>query len=117
MIVVDASVLIAYLDRADAHHAMAIDVLSHAVTPLVAHPITLAEVLVAPTRNGTADAAWNVLSAIGVEVHAQPIDPIVLASVRVRTGLRMPDCCVVAAARELRCTVATFDERLRRAVG
>jgi len=115
MIVVDASVLIAFLDRADAHHEAAVEWLADATPPLVVHPITLAEVLVAPTRNGSAEQAWTVLQSIGVELHTEPTDPLELARLRVHTGLRMPDCCVVDAARQLGCLVATFDERLRRA--
>jgi predicted nucleic acid-binding protein len=114
MIVVDASVLIAYLDRADAHHAAAVELLAEATPPLIVHPITLAEVLVAPTCQGSADKAWAVLQAIGVKLHGEAIEPLHLARLRVDTGLRMPDCCVVDAARHHQCAVATFDERLRR---
>jgi predicted nucleic acid-binding protein len=115
MIVVDASVLIAFLDRNDAHHTAAVDWLADASPPLVVHPITLAVVLVGPTRDGSADRAWTVLQAIGVELYTQPTDPLTLARVRVHTGLRLPDCCVVEAARHHGCAVATFDDRLRRA--
>jgi predicted nucleic acid-binding protein len=115
MIVVDARVLIAFLDRADAHHEAAVEWLADASPPLVVHPITLAEVLVAPTRNGSAEQAWAVLHSIGVELHSEPTDPLQLARLRVNTGLRMPDCCVIDAARHHGCAVATFDDRLRRA--
>jgi predicted nucleic acid-binding protein len=115
MIVVDASVLIAYLDRADAHHAAALELLADATPPLLVHPITLAEVLVAPTRHGSADRAWLVLQSIGVELHTEAIDPLQLARLRVDTALRLPDCSVLAAAAHHGCAVATFDERLRRA--
>jgi predicted nucleic acid-binding protein len=115
MIVVDASVLIAYLDRADAHHTAAIELLADATPPLVVHPITLAEVLVAPTRQNSSDRAWAVLQAIGVELHTEAIDPFQLARLRVATGLRLPDCCVLVAAAHHGCAVATFDERLRKA--
>jgi len=114
MIVVDASVLIAYLDRADAHHARAVELLADAEPPLLVHPITLAEVLMAPTRAGSADRAWTVLQTIGVKVHDRPVDPLQLAERRVESGLRLPDCCVLQAAADARCRVATFDERLRR---
>jgi predicted nucleic acid-binding protein len=115
MIVVDATVLIAYLDRADTHHTAAVELLADATPPLLVHPITLAEVLVAPTRQCSADRAWAVLQAIGVEVHAEAIDPLQLARLRVDTGVRLPDCCVLAAAAHRGCVVATFDDRVRRA--
>jgi predicted nucleic acid-binding protein len=116
VIVVDASVLIAFLDPADAHHDDAVRVLAEATPPLVVHPITAADVLVAPTRRGVADGVWSDLLAIGVEIDDAPIDPMQLARIRVETGCKLPDCCVIATASKRRAPVATFDERLRRAV-
>lgn len=114
MIVVDASVLIAFLDPNDAHHSVAVEILEDASPPLFVHPITAAEVLVAPERNDVADAVWADLVAIGVEVDDTPIDPLMLARLRVKTGCKMPDCCVLASAATRNTAVATFDERLRR---
>ena len=117
MIVVDASVLIAYLDPNDAHHAAAVEVLAAAVPPLLVHPVTAAEVLVAAVRQGVADDVWADLVAIGVEVDDTPTDPMQLARLRVETGCKMPDCCVLACAAGRGIGVATFDERLRRFAG
>ena len=114
MTVVDASVLIAFLDPNDAHHPAAVELLAAAVPPLVVHPITAAEVLVAPARNDVVDTVWADLTAIGVEIDSTPIDPLQLARLRVETGCKMPDCCVLASAAANRTGVATFDERLRR---
>lgn len=114
MIVVDASVLIAYLDPDDAHHDAAVAMLSDATPPLVVHPLTAAEVLVSPVRQGIAESVWADLVAIGVEVDRSPIDPVQLAGLRVRTGCKMPDCCVLAVAAGRALSVATFDERLAR---
>ena len=114
MIVVDASVLIAYLDPNDAHHAAAVEVLAAATPPLLVHSVTAAEVLVAPVRQGVADAVWADLSAIGVEVDDTLIDPLQLARLRVETGCKMPDCCVLATGVNHNLPIATFDERLRR---
>jgi predicted nucleic acid-binding protein len=53
VIVLDASVLIAYLDQDDAHYAPAVWLLADAATngeDLAMSPITLAEVLVGPVR-------------------------------------------------------------------
>jgi predicted nucleic acid-binding protein len=116
MIVVDASVLIAYLNPDDAHHDAAVEVLAEAIPPLLLHPITAAEVLVLPVRRGVADAVWADLAAIGVVVDDAPIDPWQLARLRAETGCRMPDCCVLALAATRKATVATFDERLGRHV-
>ena len=114
MIVVDASVLIAFLDPNDAHHSAAVEILEDASPPLLVHPITAAEVLVAAVRNDVADAVWADLLAIGVEVDDTPIDPLILAKLRVKTGCKMPDCCVLATAATRQAVVATFDGRLRR---
>jgi predicted nucleic acid-binding protein len=115
VIVVDARVLIAYLDPNDGHHATAVEMLAAASPPLVVHPLTAAEVLVAPVRRGAADNVWADLVAIGVEVDDTPLDPLQLARIRAETGCKMPDCCVLATAANQGTHVATFDERLRRA--
>ena len=117
MIIVDASVLIAFLDPNDAHHSAAVKILEDASPPLLVHPITAAEVLVAAVRNDVADAVWADLMAIGVEIDDTPIDPLLLARLRVKTGCKMPDCCVLASAAARNTTLATFDERLRRRAG
>ena len=114
MIVVDASVVIAYLDSNDAHHHAAVEVLADAVPPLVIHPVTAAEVLMAPARRGVAESVWADLIAIGIEVDRSPIDPMQLAELRVATGCKMPDCCVLALASTRKASVATFDARLAR---
>ena len=113
MIVVDASVLIAFLDPNDAHHSVAVEILEDASPPLLVHPITAAEVLVAAVRNDVADAVWADLMAIGVEIDDTPIDPLLLANLRVKTGCKMPDCCVLSSAASRNTAVATFDEQLR----
>ena len=114
MIVVDASVVIAFLDPDDAHHRVAVDLLADAMPPLIVHPITAAEVLVAPVRHGVADAVWADLVAIGVEIDDSPIDPLQLARFRAETGAKMRDCCVLAIAATRKVAVAPFDERLSR---
>ncbi len=116
MIVVDASVLIAFLDSNDARHSAAVEILEDASPPLFVHPITAAEVLVAAIRNDVADAVWADLMAIGVELDDTPIDPLQLAKLRVNTGCKMPDCCVLASAATHNTAVATFDAQIRRYV-
>ena len=114
MIVVDASVLIAFLDPNAAHHSAAVEILEDAAPPLFVHPITAAEILVAAVRNDVADAVWADLMAIGVEIDDTLIDPLLLATLRVETGCKMPDCCVLASAATRNTAVATFDAQLRR---
>lgn len=111
MIVVDASVLIGWLDDHDAHHVDAIEVLA-SVERFVVHPLTLAEVLVHPARGGREGEVLTRLEAIGMVVSGQPLDPVELARLRAETRLKMPDCVVLACARSHDMAVATFDETL-----
>lgn len=115
MTVVDASVAIAFLFAGDAHHDAAVDALAEVVGPLRIHPITLAEALVYPTRAGRGAEALADLRAIGVEVEPVEVDAVRLAELRVSTGCKLPDCCVLALAQLLGAGVLTFDERLGRA--
>ena len=111
LVVVDASVLIAFLDHTDRHHAAAIELLS-GVQRFMVHPLTLAEVLVHPVRAGVEDDVLARLSAIGMIVSPLSVDPVSLARVRVRSGLKMPDCVVLSCAGAHGSEVATFDEQL-----
>lgn len=115
MIVFDASVLIAHFSERDKHHAQAGPLVAAAVgRPCAASAITLAEVLVGPTRVGTADRMRGVLDAMRVaSIAVGADDPAALASIRATTGLTFPDCCVLLAAQQVGATaVLTFDERL-----
>lgn len=114
MIVLDASVLIAYLDGDDDHHVAAETLLVGAVDDdLGVNSLTLAEVLVVPAREGRLGPAQRALGDLEVEELAFPPDAAVrLAQLRASTGLRMPDCCVLLAAGDAVATVASFDDRL-----
>ncbi|QEO08758.1 type II toxin-antitoxin system VapC family toxin [Protaetiibacter larvae] len=116
MIVLDASVMIAVLDSADAHSGAARELLrSHAADRLVAHRINVAEVLVQPVRAQRAAQASATLAHLGIEYDDEPDHPLVLAELRANTGLPMPDCCVLHLAIRERAAIASFDERLVRA--
>lgn len=114
MIVLDASVLIAYLDGEDAHHAAAETLLAHAIEDeLAANSLTLAEVFVVPLRDRRLDSAQAALHDLEVQELPFPADTAVrLAQLRVSTGLKMPDCCVMLAAEDAGASIASFDERL-----
>lgn len=116
MIVLDASVLIGHLDQRDAHHELATQrLLDAADEPFGASAITLAEVLVAPTRAGQQAAAQAALRTLGVAELPLPAGPPArLAALRAETALKLPDCCVLLAAEDANGTVLTFDERLAR---
>lgn len=114
MIVLDASVLIGYLDGSDSHHAAAEALLVQAIdVDLAANPITLAEVLVVPARHGRLDAVLAVLHELDVEELHFPTDTATrLAELRASTGLQMPDCCVLLSAEVGGAAVASFDDQL-----
>jgi predicted nucleic acid-binding protein len=114
VVVIDASVLIAWLDDHDRHHATAIDVLSD-VERFVVHPLTLAEVLVHPARQGQEGEVVTRLSAIGMIVSSQALEPVGLARLRATTRLKMPDCVVLATAQAHGLPLVTFDDTLRSA--
>lgn len=114
MIVLDASVLIAFLDGDDKHHAAAEQLLTQAIDEdLAVNSLTLAEVLVVPVHDGRLDPVLAALRALEIRELLFPADTAVrLAQLRAATGLKMPDCCVILAAEDAAATVASFDERL-----
>ena len=117
MIVLDASVLIAYLDGEDEHHEAAEALLAREIDDdFGANPLTLAEVLVVPARDDRLDEARLALRELEVEELPFPGDTAIrLARVRSETGLEMPDCCVLLAAEQVGGRLASFDDGLRRA--
>ena len=114
MIVLDASVLIGFLDGDDNHHAAAEQLLTRAVDDdLGVNSLTLAEVLVAPVRDRRLEPVLAALHALEVQELPFPADTALrLAQLRAGTGLKMPDCCVILAAEDAAATIASFDERL-----
>lgn len=117
MIVLDASVLIAHLDGRDAHHERAGRLLTErADESLGASPISLAETLVAPARAGLLVEARDALERLGVaELPLGADSHVRLAELREQTGCKLPDCCVLLAAKEIGGVVASFDTTLTEA--
>lgn len=117
MIVLDAAVLIAFLDEGDAHHEAAVAVLAAAAEAeqdLGIRTINLAEVLVVPARDGWLRDATDALARLGVvEIAPSEGSAVVLAHLQARTRLKMPDCCVLEAAMAHQGQVATFDVALQ----
>jgi predicted nucleic acid-binding protein len=116
VIVLDASVLIAHFDHDDALHAQATEhLLDAADQQFGASSITLAEILVGPTRTGRLVIAQAALRALDVTELPLPSNAAMrLAALRVESGLKLPDCCVLLAAQDTNGTVLTFDDRLGR---
>lgn len=120
MIVLDASVLIAVLTPADAHHRKGLELLALAIAnaeDLLVNTVTLAEALVFPAREGRDRVAEQVAGLTELGVTEVPFPPGAagdLAMLRT-TGLKMPDCCVLLTAVDRHAALASFDDQLRRA--
>src|SRR5690554_6049088 len=116
MIVLDASVVIAFLDPNDRHHQRAAGPFEeHAAAGFRMHQLTLADVLAGAVRTGRGNQLLDDLTTIGVVTHQSGFnEPLILAELRASTGLKMPDCCVLAVAQHESLPLATFDEQLAR---
>ena len=114
MIVVDASVLIGYLDSEDLHHDRAEALLANEIDDdLAVSSLSLAEVLVVPARESRLDVVRQALADLDLEELPFPTDAAVkLARLRADSNLKMPDGCVLLAAEEAHARLASFDERL-----
>jgi predicted nucleic acid-binding protein len=116
LIVFDASVIIAYLDPSDRFHAEAVDlVLSTVGNRRGIHSLNMAEVLAGAQNDESTNLLWEaVTEKMRVEISNAP-GPLLLAKVRRRTGLKMPDAVVLATALAEDGLVASFDDRLKSA--
>lgn len=105
--VLDAGVLIGFVNPPDAHHEAAVQAIKDLVAArekLVVSAITLAEVLVGPLRHGPGAAADVKSSIVSLpQLSVEPVDvPTAerLALIRSRdTRLAIPDAVVVATAQ------------------
>jgi predicted nucleic acid-binding protein len=117
LIVLDATVIIGHLNPHDAHHTRATELLAglDADESLGASVLTLGEVMVGPARAGEQylAIARRAIARLGIaEIGWGDDAAISLARLRATTKLNMPDCCVLAAAREVGGPIATFDAAL-----
>jgi len=118
--VLDTDVVIAALDRADAHHraaAKAIRAMIDANVPLVLSLINYAETLVRPAENESSlRTAVAAIDALGIQLSA-PTPAIARDAARLRDlSISLADGFALATARAQDAGVASFDRRVRRAV-
>lgn len=118
-LILDASVLIALLDRADPHHARAVEEVEAADQrgeALLAPASAYSEALVAFARESRIDDARAAIVAMGIEVA--PLDAATAeqaAALRARHDrLRLPDAMVLAASQRLGGRLLSYDRRLQR---
>jgi predicted nucleic acid-binding protein len=114
VIVLDANVLIGFLDSSDPHHAVSTELLERRfVDGFASSVLTVAEALVHPTRVDRQDAAMTALLSIGVRViPLEATNATELARVRNSYRLRMPDAVALHTAIRTGSELATFDEAL-----
>jgi predicted nucleic acid-binding protein len=118
LIVLDASVVIAQFDEADAHHPAAADFFrDHPIDDLRLPASAYAEALVEPARAGRLDVARGALERLRVRI--EPVTETMAehaADLRARQrALRTPDALVLACGDVLNAdAVVTADRRWRR---
>ena len=118
--VLDTDVVIAALDRADAHHRAAAGALRSMVAdgvPLLLSLINYAETLVRPAEEESAmRAAVAAIDTIGIQLIA-PTAAIARDAARLRaSNISLADGFALATARAHDASVAPFDRRVRRAL-
>lgn len=123
VVVLDASVLIAFFESSDPFHSRAIQIVMAATERgdhLVANELTVAEFLVAPARSDIVERAEARLSELGVGRRDFPASFAPrLATIRHRARVKLPDAAVILTAVDAAeagtgpVSVATFDARLR----
>lgn len=119
--VLDTDVLIAALDRADAHHSAAAEAFKKYAAEgveLLLCTVNYAEALVGPAADEKAlRAAVGAISALGIRLVA-PDGAHARAAARHRNhGISLADGFALATADRADAEVASFDRRVRRALG
>lgn len=118
--VLDTDVVIAALDRRDAHHAAAasgIKAMIAAGAPLLLSLVSYAETLVRPAGDERAlGAAVDALGMLGIRLVA-PTPAIAVDAARHRAlNISLADGFALATAQAHWASVASFDRRVRRAL-
>jgi predicted nucleic acid-binding protein len=123
LVVLDASVVIAFLDPDDALHAPALEALTQYQHDELSIPTSAyAEILVAPYRRGAEAVAEVEAFLSDFSIRLEALTPaIARAAAKLRSeseSLRLPDAVVLASAEELGADVVlTGDESWARISG
>jgi predicted nucleic acid-binding protein len=117
----DTDVVIAALDRADAHHAEAVAAFERFAADeveLLLCTVNYAEALVQPAgEERTMRAAVDAIASLGIRLLA-PDAALARAAARHRhLGISLADGFAVATADRVRAELACFDKCVRRALG
>jgi predicted nucleic acid-binding protein len=118
--VLDTDVLIAALDRADAHHADARETFrrfASARMELAICTVNYAEALVRPAEDErTLRAAVDAIASLGIRTSPPDAALARLAARRRSLGISLADGFALATAERLGADLASFDRRVRRAL-
>lgn len=119
-LLLDADVLIGALDSSDAHHQRARELFVRARErrdSLSISVVNLTEVLIAPAADAARlAAAREAIAALGVTIQ-QPSEAIAVdaARLRGRHPISLPDAYLLAGARHVGATIASFDRKVKQA--
>jgi predicted nucleic acid-binding protein len=118
--VLDTDVVIAALDRSDPHHRASVEALlamMETSTSLLLSLVNYAEALVRPAEDEkTLRAAVAAMRTLGIQLVA-PTPKIAQDAARFRAlNVGLADGFALATAAERRASLASFDERVRRAL-
>ena len=116
----DTDVVIAALDRADAHHGAAAAAFTRFAAErveLLLCSINYAEALVRPAEaEDNLRAAVEAIAALGIRVQAPDAPLARLAARRRGLGVSLADGFAIATAERAGADLASFDRRVRRAL-
>jgi predicted nucleic acid-binding protein len=112
----DSSAFIAFLNPADKHNSDATQRISGAQT-IEIHEVSVAESLVRASAHEVVPHVLFVLERLEATiVNSSGLEGAVrVATIRHTSGLPLPDCYVIDAARELGEPVLSFDAKLNKA--
>lgn len=116
----DTDVVIAALDRADAHHAAAATAFARFATDgveLLLCTVNYAEALVRPAENERSlRVAVDAIASLGIRLLAPDATLARSAARRRGLGVSLADGFALATAERADAHLATFDKRVRRAL-
>jgi predicted nucleic acid-binding protein len=118
--VLDTDIVIAALDRADAHHAAAaaaFERFTAEATELVICTVNYAEALVRPAEDERSlRVAVDAMASLGIRTSSPDAALARVAARRRALGISLADGFALATAERVGADLASFDQRVRRAL-